>query len=615
MPVLSESHKYEPFENETFKHMLNADGISSMVESNYLLGQVSGKTEWTQQPDKAKDTFIHLSSYEHFIDENQLLLLGRTGSGKSSIIYGLKNDIREGKISRYSDAIQIDEKDFCEKIAEMCYDIDINRFDATNKVTSAIVMAIYTQVMLYCCKTFKDSWGQLRHITKYLLANQFIKTKASSLSEILDKLSSDDYEKYIDEIYKNNIIGTAFSVARLLSKTCEIIHNNDDDDNSDSMNEYERALIELREFLSENNKVILVLLDSFDEYKINDKAFVIAIKSLILACFKIFCDSVQNHIYFKMALASEIYTRVLTHLPAQNQTNTVAILWSYKELIKCMALRFVSWYHDPKATHRDKRYLFSFLNKYKVADLKDSKTAYETAEEIFLNILPKICKTNSEYKYFSLAFITRHTMKKPREIMQIFNAILDRIIHENNSSYFLQDNNSLKLKDVVHSLQNDFIVQTLSIYRIFIPNIDNYINDLLYNRDFIFYLTDRDFKEKLKEVNAHIQSEANENEYLYYWSQRDIVSIIFETGLLGKVSKVRTIDAANIEQFGFTGHMKIIDALFEYQFKGRIQKNNEIQYVIHPMCYEHFSCNVGMRSMVNTDSFDTTELLSSVLTE
>lgn len=614
MPLLNDTYRYEPFENEIFKRMPTADGVSSMVRSNYLLGDVSGKNEWTQQPDKARDTFIHLSSYEHFIDENQLLLLGRTGSGKSAIIYGLKNDVQEGRISRYSDAIQIDEKEFCEKIAEMCYDIDINRFDATNKVTSAIVMSIYTRVMLYCCETFKDSRNQLRHITKYLLANKFIKTKATNLSEILDKLSSDDYEKHIEDIYKNNIISTVFSAARLLSKTCDILKEEDDD--FGSMDDYNKALKELTEFLSENDKVVLVLLDSFDEYKINDKAFVVAIKSLILACFRIFCDSVQNHIYFKMALASEVYTRVLTHLPAQNHTNTVAILWSYKELIKCMALRFVSWYHDPDAKQGDKRYLFSFLQNYKVEELKNSRIAiaYEKAEEIFLNILPKICKTNSEYKYSSLAFISRHTMKKPREIMQIFNAILDRIIYEDNSKYFLEDKN-LKLKDVVHSLQNDFIEQTLSIYKIYIPNISRYINDLLYGRDFVFYLTDNDFVGKLKEVNGYIQSESSENEYLYYWSERDIVSIVFETGLLGKVSRVRTIDASNIEQFGYEGQVKIIDALFEYQFKGRIQKNNEIQYVIHPMCYEHYNCNVGTRSMVNTDSFDTSELLSSVLSE
>lgn len=608
-----DNYKYEPFANETFRHMPSADGVSSMVASNYLLGDVSGKIEWTQQPDKARDTFIHLSAYKHFIDEKQLILLGRTGSGKSAIIYGLKDDIQNGVIDNYSDVIQIDEKDFCEKLAEMCYGIDINRFDATNKITSAVTMAIYTRVMLYCCETFKDGRNKLRYTMKYLLSNNFITARATNLSELLDQLSSDDYEQNIRALYDNNKISTAFGVARLLSKMHDIITS--DNNIASNMDDYSRALNEIAVFLSDKSRKVLVLLDSFDEYKVNDKAFVIAVKSLILACFRVFCDSSQNHIFFKMALASEVYTRVLTHLPAQNHTNTVVILWSYKELIRCMALRFISWYYDPPAKDQGKRHLFSFLQNYKVADLKDSKVAYETAEQIFFNILPRICKTNSEYKYLSLAFISRHTMKKPREIMQIFNAILDRIVYENNSRYFLEEKNTLTLKDIVHSLQNEFIDQTLSIYKTFIPNIDSYINDLLYGRDFIFLLTDSEFVKKLKEVNAHIQSDSNENEYLYYWQDRDIISIVFETGLLGKVSRVRTIDATNIEQFGIEGEIKIIDALFEYQFKGKIQKNQGIQYVIHPMCYEHFNCKVGMRSMVNTDSFDTTELLSLVLSE
>lgn len=70
-----------------------------------------------------------------------------------------------------------------------------------------------------------------------------------------------------------------------------------------------------------------------------------------------------------------------------------------------------------------------------------------------------------------------------------------------------------------------------------------------------------------------------------------------------------------IEQFGTNQAINIIDALFEYQFKGNLQRNSEVQYVIHPMCYEHYNCSVGLRSMVNTDSYDSTELLTSIITD
>ena len=273
-----------------------------------------------------------------------------------------------------------------------------------------------------------------------------------------------------------------------------------------------------------------------------------------------------------MEIASEIYTRLLTHLPAKNHTNTVAILWSYKELMKCMALRFVSWYHDPNAYHSEYKELFTFLNNYKVSDLK-GESAYINAESVFYHIIPKVCKTNSSYTYWTLAFISRHTMKKPREIMQIFNAIIDRIIYENDNTYFIKENESYKIKDIVHSLQNDFIKQNLTMYELFVPNIHKYINNLLYRRRFIFSIAEIDFENKLKEVNAMLQADAIENEYLNYFDKVDILNIVFETGLLGKVSEVRTLDASNIELFGIDKPIKIIDALFEYQFKGKIQRN------------------------------------------
>lgn len=107
-----------------------------------------------------------------------------------------------------------------------------------------------------------------------------------------------------------------------------------------------------------------------------------------------------------------------------------------------------------------------------------------------------------------------------------------------------------------------------------------------------------------------LQSHAVENEYLNYFDKIDILNVVFETSLLGKVSEVRTLDASNIDK-----PIKIIDALFKYQFKGKIQGNKVIQYVIHPMCYEHFNCEVGMQSMVNTDSYDCAELLASIISK
>lgn len=593
--------------------MLSVDGISDDILSYNLLGDVSAKNEW-EKPNRARNTFIHLKAYEHFTNEDQLLLLGRTGSGKSAIIYSMIDDIKNNRIKKYSDVIQIDERESCEKLAELCYDIDVDRFDATNKITKAIVMAIYTEVMIYCFVNFEYERDKLRNTIKYLLSKKFIRTKANNLLNVLDNLTSEEISNQLNDICKNNVAKSVLDITKILAKTFKLVKCDKNTAVKEDV-DYENAFKEINVFLRQKEKKILVLLDSFDEYKINDKAFVVAIRSLILACFDVHTLSSSSNVFFKMALASEIYTRVLIHLPAKNQKNTVVIIWSFRDLMKCIALRMVSWYHDESAMHKEKAYLFNFMSKYKISDLQDTKVPYTLIEEILLNFLPKICITNSNYTYLTLAFISRHTMKKPREILQIFNALIDRIIHEENPAFFLDNKGNSKIKDTVHSLQNDFITQTLSLYRIFIPNIEDYIFTLLSGRKFIFSIHEDNFEDKLKEVNAMVHKDTDGNEYLSYFDKIDIMRIVFETGLLGRVSRVRTIDVKTHVQFGTDKPIKIIDALFEYQFKGKLQKNTDTQYVIHPMCYEHYNCLVGMRSMVNTDSYDDTELLSSIISE
>ena len=360
MQIVKDIKLYEPFANEEFKCMKCMDGLGIVNSQHSLLGEMSAQNEW-QKPNKARSTFIHLSAYENFANENQLLLLGRTGTGKSAIIYSLKDDIEKNKIGRYSDVIQIDEQDFCEKLAELCYDTDIDRFDATNKIRKAIVTTIYTEVMIYCVKKYGSECNVLTNIHRYLISKKYIKINNKEGTDFLKLLKSDDFEEEIRKLDNNKII-EALSVSKILISMLETLKkSNSNNDEVDMFfldeNYYEKALNELGGFLKQKNKKILVLMDSFDEYKINDKAFVVAIKSLILACFDIYNNSDNSSVYFKMALASEIYTRVLTHLPARNHSNTTVIQWSFRELIRCMALRVVSWYHVTEAKYADKHYL------------------------------------------------------------------------------------------------------------------------------------------------------------------------------------------------------------------------------------------------------------------
>ena len=48
----------------------------------------------------------------------------------------------------------------------------------------------------------------------------------------------------------------------------------------------------------------------------------------------------------------------------------------------------------------------------------------------------------------------------------------------------------------------------------------------------------------------------------------------------------------------------LVEALYEYQVKGRLRFSDDNYYVIHPMCYEHFGCRVRKQTLVFPNRID-----------
>ena len=100
----------------------------------------------------------------------------------------------------------------------------------------------------------------------------------------------------------------------------------------------------LKVFLQDKERVI-VLIDSLNEYDVNNKELTLAVKALIQSCFD-FYNSPEEKILLKISLPSEIYNKVLTRLPAKQSGNTVVIQWKVKELVIFLALRLFIWFND-----------------------------------------------------------------------------------------------------------------------------------------------------------------------------------------------------------------------------------------------------------------------------
>jgi hypothetical protein len=183
--------------------------------------------------------------------------------------------------------------------------------------------------------------------------------------------------------------------------------------------------------------------------------------------------------------------------------------------------------------------------------------------------------------------------------MRIFNVFLHKIYLSNNMKYFIEYPD--KIKDMIHSTQEEMINYVISMYTASYSNIMDAVEMVLSNKK--YYLQGYDLDNALKGALSLPQ--------VVGYGIDEIRRVLIESGLIGKITKC---------SFSYVGdgtegkyrisvdtHIRFINAKFEYQIKGRIRFNKEDYYVLHPMCYEHFECEVGLQTLVYPDDYDIDE--------
>ncbi len=558
--------------------MKNVDGFLKNVKQ--YLGTVDAIKEWNDNPEDAYKRFLHTQSYQDFIEEDALILLGRTGTGKTSILRCICENVNNQSITTYKMAIMVQFNEILDTIMTTIDDFN----DPTINTQLVNIISMYTNC----------------HIMKMLLNKHDI--NVNKVSKMKSYIKNNHLNDLGDYKYTHNGINKIYSMVKksqdLSGKSGEIAKNVTtimDIVAAFSQNGYEEAYQEMMGILKDNN--VLVLIDTLDEYDLRDARLVLSIKALIATCFKYYNDVSVNHINIKISIPSEIHTHLIEKLPGKQQGNTVVIQWKNNDLIKMIAIRLLYFINHSKNT------CISFGDSYKYDDFYDDNSkSVINAKKILYEILPQVCPTSLEYSFDTIAYCIRHTLKKPRELMTIFNYLLSKIMEEQNVKYFHE--NPDEIRNIVHSTQEEMISSALSMYTTSYMNINDTCEIILQNRH--YYFQGKDLDDKLKEAVA------NNNGY----DITDIKRILLESGLIGKINEISLINNKKDENDKCSNDeskVHYVKAKFEYQVKGRLSLNREDLYVLHPMCYEHFECSIDNMVLVYPDEFgDDAEIMKSV---
>jgi len=521
--------------------------ISEFIPSNQIVGTEDASTEWNKDPEKSKSLFLHTRSYEVFKRPDILYLFGRRGTGKTALMNMLNNHINNEKSTDYyASAILDSESSFHElslqiqgsPFAELPYG------DLVYFLKKKWQWIIYVSAMAVYCNKIEKVNEDDQIIINYLETlglgdlnedySRIIKISINNLQNNLEKIN------YAKE-----------QLAAAISETLKII----------KASNFITAKKTFEKILKNNKTLSLIMIDSIELYNVRDNVSRAIVDSLIRAAYNLFINKNNSRIILKIAFPSELWYNIRIFNPGKIEPLSIYILWSYRSLC-CMLAKRLSKYYNKDAD----------VNKYE---------NFDNAKKLLYKHLPRKIISDQEIEFDTMAYIIRHTQKKPREVISIFNSILTRTRKKNNIT---KD----QVKYCTHSQTSLFIEETLNIYEQIYDNATDIVRNVLNNMEFMFNISDLDKK------IAEIKSIRSEN------STSDVKRLLLDSGAIGIQLNLRNIPS-------FKEGKYLIEGMFEYQVKGTIEISNDTIMLIHPMFYNEIQAKVNLSYFIYPIPYETEE--------
>ena len=312
--------------NDPYIEMKSVDGF---VINPITYMRIDAENEWNTNPQMAEKSFLYTETFTKFADYSSLILIGRTGTGKTSIIRCMHEEIekrrKEGKgvgtsrlkgIDNYDVSFVIHFKDILQFLVRE--EIDFTGPTIIYELPDIIKMWVHIMMMIEILKSH-DNTANLIKIRSYLESKELYKDDHAVTNGI--RILFKTAKNTAQESGKLGLIVIADIINSLLDSG------------------YNDALIEMYNYLKGKNSLVLV--DTLDEYNLRSNSILKCTKALIATCFDFYNNATKDRIWLKASLPSEIYTMLVDSLPGKQRYNTVIIQWSNKDLIKMIAMKLL----------------------------------------------------------------------------------------------------------------------------------------------------------------------------------------------------------------------------------------------------------------------------------
>jgi hypothetical protein len=532
----------------------------STVEPAALLGEVDADTEWNSDI-KPVQLFVHTPTYENVKRVDLLYLFGRRGTGKTAVFRMLQHEAREGLLHDIAFCWIVQSDKIKEKL------IDLLGSDVLGALTPAGLMnlsrllwAWFFRVSSMLSVVHSDPRAEWHHSDLQTLRTFLKFTKLEGLPErgLLTAAVADRAASHLREALRK--ARTAQEVSSLLA---------------DELNaaDYLEADIALDRLLSHTRGYSLVAVDAGEVYDVRDPATLALMDGLIDAVRVSYQNRALARVVGKAAFPSEVRDYLHPQNHEKFQSHATVISWQHHDLVQFIAKRYQQYLGDRSNDQRS--ITIDSINE---------------AEEWLYSSLPRRINTRCDFGVDTLAYIVRHTQKKPRQLLHLFNAILTLADAEKVQPAMLYKHPDLIVRGVQLGL-GDLIDGILGVYEMIIPDAPRLFKAVISNVE--SWWAGKELGQLLRRASG-IRGNI--------MSTDELRDLLFEAGLVGRARRIAKVGEDRNGRPTF-----VMTAAFQYQVRSVAPPSLEDVFVIHPMLYEGFEVYVDKRVYVIPEPLEEAE--------
>lgn len=502
------------------------------------LGEGDAASEWSDI-DKITSVFLQTDDYTEFKKINRIVLFGLRGTGKTAMINMLNYEISNNLNRNYKYSLVLKQNDAYNDLANSIQSKEFKNIPKTILIHNLIRKwrwIITISIMQDLIEKRRSNYPSLG-----ACANDDLDKIEMFLKEL--KLADSNYPKLVEPIkYITDGLTEELSFNR--DDPTQVIINVLN--NRLYTSDYEIARKVLIKIIKNNLSIYLIMIDSMESYDIKDKILNAITTSLIEVAQDFYINLDNDKILVKIALPLEIDPELTPMNRDKLNKRKLIIHWGYKELFSLIAKRYWYFYNNNTYVHKE---------------LEN----YETAKYfLYHHFVDKIVTSNSGIEYDTFDYILRHTQKKPRQIIDVFNSILT-VAALDNKGYPPFNMKADHIKRGVHSIINELAIGTLNIYEHMYPGFTKYVQDVFAEKPQCM---------KMKSVEKFAIGQSGIETSLSLPRRKNV---LFECGLLGLDVNHKRVDSGKT----------CVESLFSYFTHESLPITKESPIVIHPMFYRY----------------------------